>query len=184
MIVKLLVALAVAAFLSVAGATLIGKSGHCCGVQAACCELQSADTTDKSSELDPAQGLVTTPECCEQADVKVTKTGCCKSGCSQTTAGGPTVPVADVKAENTGITVVTVDGMTCGGCAATVSKAVGAVIGVVSAKADAKTGLVTVTAKKDASVSPKALWEAIGKSGYTPTKITGPAGSFTTKPAK
>ena len=76
------------------------------------------------------------------------------------------------------------DGMTCAGCAKAVGKAVSAVEGVESAVADVKTKTLTVAAKKGAAPSPKAMWEAIEKAGYTPTRIEGAAGTFDKKPTK
>jgi copper chaperone CopZ len=80
--------------------------------------------------------------------------------------------------------VITVDGMHCPACAKKIVRKMLAVPGVADASADAEQALVTVTAKADAprSVSPRALWEAVEKAGYTPTKLVGPWGSFTTKP--
>ena len=62
------------------------------------------------------------------------------------------------------------------------AKALEAVAGVESVKTDVKEQTVTVTPKKDKAPSPKALWEAVEKSGYTPTRLEGPAGKFVKKP--
>lgn len=85
-------------------------------------------------------------------------------------------------AADSAVTTIAVDGMHCAACAKKITSQVQAVNGVAAAKADAKTGVVTVSAKPNMAPSPKGLWEAVEKSGYTPTKIVGPAGTFTKKP--
>lgn len=85
---------------------------------------------------------------------------------------------ADSKTE----TVITIDGMHCENCAKKVTKKLEGVKDVASAKVDVKSSKATVAPAKDKSVSAKALWEAIETAGYTPTKLEGPAGTFTKKP--
>ena len=79
-------------------------------------------------------------------------------------------------------TTITVDGMHCGACAKKITTRLQSVGGVAAATADPKEGLVVVSAKPKQSPSPKALWEAVEKAGYTPTKLVGPVGTFTKKP--
>lgn len=79
-------------------------------------------------------------------------------------------------------TTISVQGMHCAGCASKVSTNLQAVSGVQKASADAAKSLAMITAKSNASPSPKALWEAVEKAGYKPTKLVGPAGTFTTMP--
>ena len=81
------------------------------------------------------------------------------------------------------LVVVSVDGMSCAGCAKKVGEAVAKVEGVESAIADAATKTLKYTVKADKKVSPKGVWEAVEKSGYTPTKIEGPDGKFEKKPS-
>lgn len=85
-------------------------------------------------------------------------------------------------AADAAVTTIEVDGMHCAACAKKITSQVQTVSGVAAAKADAKTGVVTVSPKSNMALSPKGLWEAVEKSGYTPTKIVGPAGTFTKKP--
>ena len=92
-------------------------------------------------------------------------------------------PAQPAKSE-TATSRVAVEGMTCGGCAKTVVKAVTAVEGVESATADVKAKTLTVVAKTGAAPSPRAVWEAVEKAGYKPTRIEGAAGTFAAKPAK
>jgi Cu+-exporting ATPase len=45
-----------------------------------------------------------------------------------------------------------------------------------------QTRTITVTARPQAAISPRALWEAVEKAGRQPTKLEGPDGTFTAKP--
>jgi hypothetical protein len=47
-----------------------------------------------------------------------------------------------------------------------------------------KSKVVVVTPKKNLGLSPLQLWEAIEKAGKEPVKLTGPGGTFTSKPKK
>lgn len=79
-------------------------------------------------------------------------------------------------------TTISVKGMHCQGCALKVAGNLQAVKGVSKAEVDASKAVAVVIAKEKATPSPKALWEAVEKAGYTPTKLVGPAGTFTAKP--
>jgi copper chaperone len=81
-------------------------------------------------------------------------------------------------------TKLTVDGMTCAGCAKSVTKALTAVEGVESVVIDLKAKTATVTPKAGKAPSQKALWEAVEKAEYKPTKIEGPDGTSEKKPTK
>ncbi|CAN5468126.1 hypothetical protein BH11PLA2_BH11PLA2_20960 [soil metagenome] len=112
--------------------------------------------------------------------------GSAKSGCMCTHAAHADQPVKaeqpaklDPKASK-----LTVDGMTCAGCAKTVTKALSAVEGVESVVIDLKGKTATVTPKAAKSPSPKELWEAVEKADYKPTKLEGPDGTFEKKPTK
>jgi copper chaperone CopZ len=102
---------------------------------------------------------------------------CCGTGL------GECCPV-ETKPEHPDATVIHVDGRTCGGCAASVAKAVSGLAGVQDVATDPKSGTVTVIPKAGATVSPKALWEAVDEAGFTPTRIAGPNGSLTEKPSE
>ena len=82
------------------------------------------------------------------------------------------------------VTRIEVKGMHCVMCGKKISAKVQAVPGVAAATADPKTGIVTVTNKQGAAISPKTLWETVEAAGYKPVKLAGPAGSFDTKPKK
>ena len=82
------------------------------------------------------------------------------------------------------ITRIDVKGMHCVMCAKKISTKVQTMPGIASAVADSKTGVVTVTTKPNASVSPKSLWEVIEAAGYKPVRLAGPSGTFEAKPKK
>ena len=79
-------------------------------------------------------------------------------------------------------TTIQIQGMSCGGCAAKVSRQLQAIPGVASTQADAEKAMAQITPQTNASPSPKAMWEAVEKAGYKPTKLVGPSGTFTEKP--
>ena len=85
-------------------------------------------------------------------------------------------------AANPPATTISLKGMHCQGCASKVAGNLQAVQGVDKAEVDAAKALAVVIAKGNAVPSPKALWEAVEKAGFTPTKLVGPAGTFTKKP--
>ncbi len=93
------------------------------------------------------------------------------------------VTAADgVRAADPPPTTITVEGMHCVVCASKVSSNLQSVAGVQKAQVDAEKAVAVVTAKSSAVPSPRALWEAVEKAGYKPTKLVGPAGTFTAKP--
>jgi copper chaperone CopZ len=131
----------------------------CCATGAECCELSPT-----IAEVAPAPRAKASKACC----------------CGSAKAASPDEPVkADAATSK-----IVVDGMTCAGCAKSAGKAVTAVEGVESALADVKTKTLTVVAKKGVTPSPKAMWEAVEKAGFTPTRIEGAVGTFQKKPSK
>lgn len=79
-------------------------------------------------------------------------------------------------------TRVTVPGMDCAACAKKVGGKVAEVPGVGKVEYSVEARTLTVTPKAGATLSPKALWEAVEKGGKEPSKLEGPAGAFTAKP--
>ena len=79
-------------------------------------------------------------------------------------------------------TTISVQGMHCAGCASKVAGNLQAVAGVQKAEVNAETAVAIVTAKANVAPSPRAMWEAVEKAGYKPTKLIGPTGTFTAKP--
>ena len=80
-------------------------------------------------------------------------------------------------------TTITVRAM-CEGCAKKITKRFKEMPEVVAVKTDVKARTVSVTPKTGRQLSPKALWEAIEKSGEQPVELSGPLGTFTDKPSK
>lgn len=81
-------------------------------------------------------------------------------------------------------TSITIDGMHCASCAKKVTARLRAVAGVADAQVNVESQSAKVTPQQKANVSPRSLWESVEKSGYTPTKLVGPSGSFTKKPPR
>jgi copper chaperone CopZ len=91
---------------------------------------------------------------------------------------------SDVCAAENFNTSISIDGMHCAGCAKKIASRLKTVSGVADAEVNVETGTAAVTPKSKATLSPRALWEAIEKAGYTPSKLAGPSGTFTKKPEK
>lgn len=79
-------------------------------------------------------------------------------------------------------TTITVEGMHCMGCAKKISAKLYEVPGVATVQANVPASAVTIASKPEAPPSPRALWEAVERSGYKPTRLEGPGGTFTAKP--
>lgn len=79
-------------------------------------------------------------------------------------------------------TTITVPSMHCAGCAKKVANQLVQVKGVAKAQANMKTKTIKITPKAEATISPRALWEAAEAAGEVPSKLTGPGGTFTSKP--
>jgi Cu+-exporting ATPase len=80
-------------------------------------------------------------------------------------------------------TVITIEDLDCPTCAKHVEKAVAKVTGVDSVKTDVEKQTATVVPQAGKTPSAKALWEAVEQAGFKPTKLEGPSGTFTAKPA-
>lgn len=79
-------------------------------------------------------------------------------------------------------TTINLKGMQCAACASHVAESLQSIPGVAKAQADAAKAIAIVTPKANATPSPRALWEAVEKAGYTPVKLVAPSGTFTSKP--
>ncbi|MBL8821114.1 MAG: heavy-metal-associated domain-containing protein [Planctomycetia bacterium] len=95
---------------------------------------------------------------------------------------GSAIHADDQKKADKNVVTIKVDDMTCGGCAMKVKKFVAKVGGVEKVEPDATAHTVTVFPKANSKVSPKELWEAVEKAGYTPSLLEGAVGSFKEKP--
>ena len=80
------------------------------------------------------------------------------------------------------MTTIDVQGMHCAACASKITRNLEAVSGVRTAKVDADKALAVISSAADQAPSPRALWEAVEKAGYKPTRLAGPSGTFTAKP--
>ena len=79
-------------------------------------------------------------------------------------------------------TTISVQGMHCVACASKVAGNLQAVVGVQKAEVDADKAVAVVMAKSSVAPSPRAMWEAVEKAGYKPTRLVGPSGTFVGKP--
>lgn len=194
MVTKLFAGLVAAAAVAASGLALAGSGKSCCAPGADCCYAGSPCCTDCCA----AGAACCSPgsPCCGEEialfaagpveDAKpaelpkaAAKAGCkcCAADDGKGAADKPAKP--DPKA-----VVLTVDGMTCAGCAKAVTKALAAVEGVEAVDVDVKAKTATVTPKAGKTPSAKDLWEAVEKAEYKPTKLAGPDGSFDKKPTK
>lgn len=80
-------------------------------------------------------------------------------------------------------TKITVPDMDCESCAKKVGGKVAEVKGVGKVEYNVQARTLTVTPKAGEALSPKALWEACVAAKQDPSKLEGPAGVFTKKPA-
>jgi Cu+-exporting ATPase len=85
-------------------------------------------------------------------------------------------------ADSKTVTTIDVKGMHCPSCAKKIVTGLQKIAGVQAAQTDVEQGTLSVTPKDKQAPSPRALWEAVEQAGYTPTKLQGPSGIFTSKP--
>lgn len=85
-------------------------------------------------------------------------------------------------AEAANPTTITVPDMHCMMCVKKIVAQMQAVPGVANVQTNMPAAAVTVVAKDQPVPSPKALWEAVEKAGFKPTRLEGPNGTFTAKP--
>lgn len=90
---------------------------------------------------------------------------------------------AHVRAADPPATTITVPEMDCASCAKKVGGKVAEVTGVAKVEYDVQARTLKVTPKPASTLSPKALWEAVEKGGKDPSKLEGPGGTHTKKPA-
>ena len=81
-------------------------------------------------------------------------------------------------------TSIAIKGMHCAACAKKVAKKLNGVSHVKSASVHHEKGTAFVVPVEGEDVSPKALWEAVEATGYKPTELSGPLGTFKKKPSK
>lgn len=79
-------------------------------------------------------------------------------------------------------TAILIGDMHCTDCAKKIASRLYAVPGVVGVRAEVKTGIAHVTPQKTKQPSPRALWEAVELANFSPKKLVGPYGTFTSKP--
>jgi copper chaperone CopZ len=95
------------------------------------------------------------------------------SGCVLASEAKATEPSRD--------TIMTVKEM-CGGCVKKITKRLDEVEGINDVRCDTKKKTVTVRPKDGFVLDPRRLWEVMDEIGKEPIKLTGPGGTFTSKP--
>ena len=79
-------------------------------------------------------------------------------------------------------TKITVEGMHCMGCAKKIANKLYEVQGVAKVEANVPASVLIVGPQAQRAPSPKAMWEAVERAGYRPSRLEGPSGTFTAKP--
>lgn len=92
-------------------------------------------------------------------------------------------PAQPAPSATPGTTVLSVPDLDCPSCAKKLTAKLCEVPGVASSEPDVDAKTVKVTHKANETPSPKALWEASERGGQVPSKLEGPSGTFTDKPA-
>lgn len=143
--------------------------GDCCVEGAACCTEGAACCLTAFTSAAAPQARSGKEGCCKKADAK----GCCAVAVKADAKEA--APAADV-------TVIAVEDMDCPSCAKKIVAKLNEVAGVAKVVADTKASKLSVTPKDKAAPSAKAMWEAVEKAGFKPTRLEGPAGKFTALP--
>lgn len=75
-------------------------------------------------------------------------------------------------------------GEMCGGCAKKITAKLQTLPDVASVQCDRQTKTVTIVPKQGMQISPLTLWSTMESIGKTPVSLSGPGGTFTTRPAQ
>ena len=86
-------------------------------------------------------------------------------------------------ADNAPQTTVVVGEM-CGGCVKRITSKLQQLDNVGAITCDVKQKSTTITPKPGHSLSPRIVWEAFESIGKSPVRLSGPSGTFTSKPAR
>ncbi len=90
---------------------------------------------------------------------------------------------APARAADSSVTTILVGEM-CGGCVKRITAKLEPMDDVAKIHCDVKTNRVAVLPVKGRTLSPRGLWAALDEIGKTPKKLSGPSGTFTSKPSK
>jgi len=91
---------------------------------------------------------------------------------------------ASLDAAETSAKTEMVVGEMCGGCVKKITARLKQMPEIATIQCDIKTKTVTVVPQANKSISAHVLWDAMAQIGKTPSKLTGPSGTFTSQPAK
>ena len=92
-------------------------------------------------------------------------------------------PVMSLQAAEPVMTTIYVKDLHCPTCAKRVSGRLYTVAGVVEVTTDVKAKTAVVKPQANKTPSPRAMWDAVIKSGFQPVKLVGPTGTFTSRPS-
>ena len=79
-------------------------------------------------------------------------------------------------------TTITVPEMHCVNCAKKMAGEISKVAGAGQVFANLEATTITILHKENATPSPKALWEAVERAGFDPSRLQNSSGVFTRKP--
>jgi Cu+-exporting ATPase len=146
-------------------------------------------SSNSTSQNGSCCAMMVTPSCCEGTSCCEGESSCAKPGasacCSKSEAqliSADTAASATSTEAKTQTTMITVEDLDCPSCAKKITAKLILVDGVEKASADIEKSCMIVTAKDKAKPSAKAMWAAVEKAGFKPTKLEGPAGKFTEAP--
>ncbi|MCC7425189.1 MAG: cation transporter [Planctomycetaceae bacterium] len=72
----------------------------------------------------------------------------------------------------------------CGGCAKKITAKLQTLPDIASIQCDRQTKTVTIVPKQGKQISPLTLWSTMESIGKTPVSLSGPGGTFNTRPAQ
>lgn len=79
-------------------------------------------------------------------------------------------------------TNIAVKDMCCNGCVKKIAARMYSVRGVKEVRADIEKRTLYVLPQQNATLSPRAMWEAVEKAKEKPIRLAGPSGTFSEKP--
>lgn len=86
------------------------------------------------------------------------------------------------QADNVSQTTITVPEMQCPSCAKRMAAQLQRVSGVANVQANIEGKALMVAPQTGKLPSPRAMWEAVERANFTPSRLQGPSGTFTSKP--
>ena len=171
------------------------EGSPCCNPPQACCSVVSVAAKTKAGCCEPgAECCFPGSPCCgddccyEGSPCCDPPQACCLAVSAVTVEGAKGCCAVATKADAkeagpaANVTPIAVEDMDCPSCAKKVVAKLTEVPGVEKVVADIKASKLRVTPKGKGNPSPKAMWQAVEKAGFTPTRLEGPGGTFAALP--